>query len=202
MVEAIIGTSRCGPVDFGQPITDTATLTNTANHQGSGGVGTDGSINPTTPGGPADGTITFTLLKADCTTLATGTGTNPQTVVVNGDGTYGPVSFTVDTPGPYHWQAVYSGDAPNTLGSSHNVTCDDPIETVIIRLIPTNERRASAVDSAGSARSAPQAAVPPHSRGRPRHAGSALGSRQSTAPTRSRAVSSPVRRILLLAGAT
>ena len=64
---------------------------------------------------PAGGTITFTLYKADCTTLATGTGTNPQTVSpVNGDGTYGPVSFTPDAPGTYNWEASYSGDLPNT----------------------------------------------------------------------------------------
>ncbi len=126
------------PVDFGNPVTDTATLTNTADHQGSGGKGTDGSINPTTPGGKAGGTITFTLYKDDCSTVATGTGgTNPQSVTVNGDGTYGPVSFTPDAPGTYHWKASYNGDSPNTLGSSHNGSCDDPKEDVVVRQIPT-----------------------------------------------------------------
>lgn len=126
-----------GPVDFGNAVTDTATLTNTANHQGSGGVGTDGSIDPATAGDKAGGTITFTLYKDDCTTVATGTGNNPQTVNVSGDATYGPVSFTPDAPGAYHWKATYSGDAPNTLGSSHNGTCADSNEDVVVRQIPT-----------------------------------------------------------------
>ena len=127
-----------GPVDFGQPVTDTATLTGTANRPGSGGIGTNGSINPTTPGGPAGGTITFTLYKADCSTLATGTGTNPQGVTpVSGDGTYGPVSFTPDAPGTYHWVAAYGGDSPNTLSSDHNTACNDTDEDVVVRQIPT-----------------------------------------------------------------
>jgi len=110
-------TTLAGPdVTLGSAVTDTATLSNTANRPGSGGPAgsTDGSINPTVPGGPAQGTITFTLYKADCTTLATGTGTNPQTVNVSGNNTYGPVSFTPDAVGVYTWVASYSGDSPNT----------------------------------------------------------------------------------------
>jgi hypothetical protein len=125
-----------GPVDFGQPVTDTATLGGTAFHQGTGGSG-DGSINPTVPPSPAGGTITFTLFKADCTTQATGTGTNPQVVAVSGDGVYGPVSFTPDAPGTYHWVASYGGDTPNTNPSSHNLLCNDPNESVVVRQIPT-----------------------------------------------------------------
>ena len=128
-----------GPVNFGQPVTDTASLSNTANHQGSGGPSgsTDGSINPATPGGPALGTITFTLVKSDCRTLASGTGQNPVTSPVLGDGTYGPVSFVPDAPGTYHWIASYSGDAANTVGSSHNDQCNDSNESVVVRQIPT-----------------------------------------------------------------
>jgi hypothetical protein len=127
------------PVDLGQPVTDTATLTGTAHQPGSGGPAgsTDGSINPTTPGDPAGGTITFTLLKDDCSTLATGTGTNPQTLPVSGDGSYGPVSFTPDAPGDYHWVASYDGDAPNTLGTDHNLDCTDSNEDVTVRQVPT-----------------------------------------------------------------
>jgi hypothetical protein len=134
MLDTQAGASQ---VDFGQPVTDTATLTNTANRPGTGGIGANGSINPTTAGAPANGTIEFTLYKADCTTLATGTGTNPQTVTVSGDGTYGPVSFTPDAPGTYHWVARYSGDSPNTLASTHNTTCTDTDETVVVQQIPT-----------------------------------------------------------------
>jgi hypothetical protein len=126
------------PVDFGQPVTDTATLTGTAHQPGTGGpAGSNGSINPATLGGDADGTITFTLYKDNCTDLATGTGTNPQTVDVNGDGTYGPVSFTPDAPGDYHWVATYSGDAPNTLAADSADCGADPNEDVTVRQIPT-----------------------------------------------------------------
>jgi hypothetical protein len=127
-----------GPVDFGGAVTDTATLSGTAKEQGTGGpTGSDGSINPTSLGGAAQGTITFTLYKADCTTKATGTGTNPQTVSVSGDNTYGPVSFTPDAPGTYHWVASYGGDSPNTGGTDHNTACDDTAEDVVVRQIPT-----------------------------------------------------------------
>jgi hypothetical protein len=128
-----------GPVDFGQPVTDTATLTGTAHKPGTGGPAgsTDGSINPATLGGDATGTITFTLYKDDaCTQLATGTGTNPQTRTVSGDGTYGPVSFTPDAPGTYHWVASYGGDLPNTLASDASA-CLDENEDVVARQIPT-----------------------------------------------------------------
>ncbi len=124
-----------GPVTLGQPVTDTATLTNTAHDPGTGGPAgsTDGSINPATLGDDADGTITFTLYKDDaCTVLATGTGTNPQTVPVSGDGTYGPVSFTPDAPGTYHWVASYSGDLPNTLASGPSACLDENEDVVVV----------------------------------------------------------------------
>jgi hypothetical protein len=135
---ALVTAAGAGPVDFGNAVTDTATLSNTVHEQGTGGPsGSDGSINPTTLGGDAGGTITFTLYKSDCSTLATGTGTNPQTVSVSGDGSYGPVSFTPDSPGVYHWVASYDGDSPNTLGTTHNSACDDTAEDVTVRQIPT-----------------------------------------------------------------
>jgi hypothetical protein len=159
-------TAGAGPVDFGNPVTDSATLGNTANHQGSGGPtgSTDGSINPGTAGGAAGGSITFTLYKADCSTLATGTGMNPQTVTsVSGDGTYGPVSFTPDSPGTYHWVASYTGDSPNTLASTHNTACNDTAEDVVVRQIPTTMSTAQKVfpqDSATIASSLAGNALP------------------------------------------
>ena len=112
-----------GPVDFGSAVTDTATLSGTAHQPGTGGPAgatPAGSINPTTPGGDATGDITFTLYKADCTTLATGTGTNPQTRAITGDAQYGPVSFTPDAPGTYYWAALYPGQSPNTNQATDN----------------------------------------------------------------------------------
>jgi hypothetical protein len=128
-------TTTAGPdVVLGNPVTDTAALSGTANQPGTP------AINPTTPGAPAGGTITFTLLKDDCTTLATGTGTNPQSVPVSGDGTYGPVSFTPDAPGTYHWKATYTpatGD-PNNLGSTFNGDCSDANETVVVLTVASS----------------------------------------------------------------
>jgi len=128
------------PVDFGQPVRDNATLGGTATQPGTNGGfnGTYTTINATDLA-PAGGKITFTLLKADCSTLATGTGSNPQDVTVSGNATYGPVSFTPDAPGTYHWKAQYIpavGDS-NNIGSTHNAACDDTDETVIVRTIPT-----------------------------------------------------------------
>jgi hypothetical protein len=128
-------TTQAGPaVILGNPVTDTATLTGTSDQPGTP------AINPTTPGAKAGGTITFTLVKADCSTPATGTGTNPQSVTVNGDGTYGPVSFTPDSVGTYHWKATYTpatGD-PNNLGSTHNADCSDPNEDVVVNSVASS----------------------------------------------------------------
>jgi hypothetical protein len=124
-------------VVLGNPVTDTATLGNTAHKPGTGGpTGSNGSINPATLGGDATGTITFTLYKDNaCAVLATGTGTNPQTVTLTaangGNGTYGPVSFTPDAPGTYHWVASYGGDLPNTTASTPSA-CLDANEDVVV----------------------------------------------------------------------
>jgi hypothetical protein len=130
-----------GPVDFGSSVTDTATLTGTAHKPGTGGptgATPAGSINPTTPGGDATGNITFTLYKDDCSTLATGTGTNPQTVAITGDGQYGPVSFTPDAPGTYYWSASYPGQSPNTNQATDNSPCPSASEAVVVRTIGTD----------------------------------------------------------------
>jgi hypothetical protein len=119
---ALATQAGAGPVTFGQPISDTATLSGTANEPGTP------VINPTTPGGPADGIITFTAYGPNnCSTVAFTT-----TVAVSGDGTYGPVSFTPTAPGTYHWAATYSGDPPNTNGTSHNLDCSDNGEDVTV----------------------------------------------------------------------
>jgi hypothetical protein len=115
-----------GPVDFGNSISDTATLTGTANEPGSP------VINPTSGNGPAQGTITFKAYGPDnCTTVAF----TSSAVAVNGDGTYGPVSFTPAAPGTYHWVASYSGDSPNTNPTDHNTDCSDTNEDVVVRQV-------------------------------------------------------------------
>jgi hypothetical protein len=127
--------TTAGPdVVLGNPVTDTADLSGTSNQPGTP------AINPTTPGAKAGGSITFTLVKDDCSTLATGTGTNPQSVTVNGDGTYGPVSFTPDAVGTYHWKASYTPAAgdPNNLASDFNGNCTDDNETVVVTSVASS----------------------------------------------------------------
>jgi hypothetical protein len=126
-----LATTAGDDVTLGNPISDTATLTGTANKPGSPDV-----INPTTPGGPAGGSITFTAYGPDnCTTVAFTTSTP---VPVSGDGTYGPVSFTPTQPGTYHWVATYSGDSPNTNGTTHNTDCSDANEDVVVTSVKSS----------------------------------------------------------------
>jgi hypothetical protein len=146
--------TTAGPdVLLGNPVTDTAALSGTSNQPGTP------AINPTTAGAPAGGTITFTLFKDDCTTLATGTGTNPQSVPVSGNGTYGPVSFTPNAVGTYHWKAIYTpatGD-PNNLSSTFNGDCSDTNETVVVTSVPSSMTSAqSFIPNDSATVSAPQ----------------------------------------------
>jgi len=122
--------TTAGPdVDFGQAVTDTATLSGTVTRPG------DPIINGPA-GAAAGGIIRFTLVnKAACNTiLAT------REVGVNGNGTYGPVSFTPSEPGIYHWKAQYFPDVndPNNLQSAlHNADCSVGDEEVVVRQVQT-----------------------------------------------------------------
>jgi hypothetical protein len=124
-----LATSAGDDVLLGSPITDTATLSGTANQPGTP------AINPTTAGAAAGGTITFTLYGPNnCSTVAFTSAAVP----VSGDGTYGPVSFTPTAIGTYHWAATYSGSLPNTLGTSHNGDCSDANEDVVVNPVPSS----------------------------------------------------------------
>jgi hypothetical protein len=135
-------TTTAGPdVTLGNPITDTATLTGTANKPGTP------VINPTTPGGKATGTITFELYGPEpandpndpCGPKVFETTT--PVPVTNGDGTYPdpPVSFTPTAAGTYHWKATYSGDSPNTNGTSqHNANCSEGTEEVVVTSVASS----------------------------------------------------------------
>jgi hypothetical protein len=131
---------------FGNPVFDTADLALAAKEPGTnGGNSTYPSINATN--GAYAGTISFTLVgpdtaSVDCSTTATGSGTNPQTVNVDtavGNKTYGPVSFTPDHPGKFHWKATYTntGSANNASPINDNGSCDQSREDVEIQQIPT-----------------------------------------------------------------
>jgi hypothetical protein len=128
-------TTQASPnTTFGQPISDTATLTGTANAPGTNGIGPGGTINATN-GAPANGTISFTAFgPGNCTTVAFG----PVTRAVSGDATYPTaaqpsVSFTPTAVGTYTWVASYSGDSPNTNAVPASA-CPDPTgtETVVV----------------------------------------------------------------------
>lgn len=138
-------------VDFPGPFCDKAVLGGTANkpatNGGFGGTYTSiltGDPLPASNGAAATGTITFTLVGPDgtaqvaCPSQTTvATGTNPQTATVSGNGDYFTSSVTVSSPGVYHWKASYDGDNPNTLGTSHNDSCDVGAETITVNQIPT-----------------------------------------------------------------
>jgi hypothetical protein len=121
-----------GPVALGTTLTDTANLAGTANKPGSGGGGTDGSINPTTNGAVAGGTITFNVYgpnDANCS----GSVVHTKTVNVAGDSSALNVysdSFKPTAAGTYRWVASYSGNSPNT--NSKSGACNDANESVVV----------------------------------------------------------------------
>jgi hypothetical protein len=135
------GVAVSGPVTFGSTVYDTATLNGAATEPGTnGGNGLYPSINANN--GAFAGNIVFTLVGPnDCATTATGTGSNPSSPVnVTGNVTYGPVGFTPNHPGTYHWQATYTdsgsvNNVPNTV--THNGACNDTLEDVTVSQIPT-----------------------------------------------------------------
>ncbi|HET7279228.1 MAG TPA: hypothetical protein VFJ22_14210 [Dermatophilaceae bacterium] len=125
-----ITTSQTGAdgLPLGSAISDTATLSGTANQP---------------DGDPAGGTITFTLYgpQADPSNpVCTGTPVYTSTAyAVSGDGTYptaqqAEATFTPTTVGTYEWIATYSGDSPNTLGVASKCG-DEP--SVLFALQPT-----------------------------------------------------------------
>jgi hypothetical protein len=140
-VTPTLGTAAgASSVLLGQAVTDTASLSGTANQPGTP------VINPTTAGALAGGNITFTLLGPnDCSTVAF----TSSTFAVNGDGTYGPASFVPTAIGTYHWEASYSGSLPNTLATTHNTSCNDTGEDVLVRQLGTSTVT-TPVDSSGA----------------------------------------------------
>ena len=67
----------------------------------------------------AGGTIVFTLFGPSATPACGGTAVfTSGPVTVDGPGTYGPVTTTVDVAGTFWWVATYSGDANNLAVSS------------------------------------------------------------------------------------
>jgi hypothetical protein len=124
-----LSTNATAAVAIGSALDDTATLGGTANEPGTPAPG----INPTTAGGKAGGTITFTLYSPS---VSSNCGTAIATRVVNvnnGNDDYkasagtGSGSLTPTAAGTYYWIASYSGDNPNTLAKSG--ACGDTNES-------------------------------------------------------------------------
>jgi len=139
-VTPTLTTSAGADVVLGNPITDTATLTGTANQPGDNGGSDPGqpgneypSINADN-GLPAGGTITWTVQGPDdCDPSGLTVTGSPATV--SGDNTYGPVSALPTLVGTYTFVAEYSGSSPNTNGagpSSCPPTAEDGDEEVIV----------------------------------------------------------------------
>ena len=82
-VTPTLTTNASAPVVLGNPISDTATLGGTANQPGTP------VINPTTPGAPAGGTITFRAYGPNDPTCANAPVFTSSAVVVSGNATYG-----------------------------------------------------------------------------------------------------------------
>jgi hypothetical protein len=135
-----------GTVNFGQAVQDNATLSGAATQPGTDGTNLDyPSINATPVA--IGGTIRFTLFgpsETGCGTQTSNSTTvgdvNPIDVPVNnGNATYGSVSYTPGEPGTYHWKAAFIPVATdvNNLGSTHNATCNDADENVIVQRVGT-----------------------------------------------------------------
>ena len=129
-----LSTSAGADVFLGGAVTDQATL---------GGLATQPAnpvINLTGTGGAAaGGSIVFKLYgpsTSGCGSLAYTSAAVP----VSGNNTYNSPSpqFVPTAPGTYHWVAEYSGNLPNNNATTHNTTCTDSNETVIVNTVASS----------------------------------------------------------------
>jgi len=140
-------TTAGADVTLGTAVTDTATLSGAAKEPGNDG-GNESYPTIGATNGAFAGMISFTLKKDDCTTNAVAfTNSSPTTFPINvsvtGNAAYGPISFTPNAPGTYHWIAVYNGPGSggsavnNVLPQTYNGDCSDAQESVVVQQIPT-----------------------------------------------------------------
>ncbi|MCY4727891.1 hypothetical protein NYO98_16515 [Nocardioides sp. STR2] len=132
-VTPTLATTAGADVNLGSPVTDTATLSGLATQPANPVINLTG-----TGGAAAGGTITFKLYGPSDTGCGPLVHTVTPATPVSGNGTYGPVSFTPTAPGTYHWVAEYSGNAPNTNGTTHNASCADTNEDVVVSTVPSS----------------------------------------------------------------
>lgn len=128
-VTPTLGTTAGADVLLGNQVTDQASLSGLATQPATPVINLTG-----TGGAAAGGTLTFKLYGPnDCTTVAH----TSTPVAVSGNGNYN-ASFTPTAPGTYHWVAEYSGNLPNNNATSHNTTCNDSNETVVVNTVPSS----------------------------------------------------------------
>jgi hypothetical protein len=123
-VDPTLTTNATASVTVGSPISDTAHLGGTANQPGTP------VINPTTAGGAAGGTITFTAYGPSDPTCGNSPAFTSSAIPVSGNNDYGSGNFTPTVAGTYKWIASYTGDSPNTNGKT--TACNDANETTVV----------------------------------------------------------------------
>jgi len=130
-VEPTLTTQASAGIVLGGTVKDTATLGGTTAQPLDPVIRTGAQP---APGASAGGTITFSLYGPS----TTGCGPLVQTttaVNVSGNGNYESPTVTPTAAGTYHWVATYSGSSPNTLGKTHNATCTDGNEDVVVSTV-------------------------------------------------------------------
>lgn len=130
----------------GSPIGDTATLSGTTADV-TAVVQDERAI---TVGNKAGGTVVFNLYGPSDTNCTSTPIFTSAPITVNGDGTYGPVSFTpTQGAGTYRWIATYSGDSSNNGATE---ACGAAGETSTVSTTP--------VTSPSNPPSSPSSSVP------------------------------------------
>lgn len=132
-VTPTLATTAGDDVNLGTAVTDTATLSGLATQPANPVINLTG-----TSGAAAGGTITFKLYGPSDTGCGPLVHTVTPATAVSGNGTYGPVSFTPTEPGTYHWVAEYSGNLPNNNATTHNATCTDADEDVVVSTVASS----------------------------------------------------------------
>jgi hypothetical protein len=126
------------PCVLGSTLKDTATLKGTASQPGTNGANTNyPSINATN-GAAADHNIGWVLYGPASGGCSVSKATSPASVAVEGDGTYGPTSYTTqvsDGIGTYTFVASYPGDGSGSnTNAATSTSCPDTsgTETVTV----------------------------------------------------------------------
>lgn len=130
-VTATLSTTASGGGVLGSTVADSATLGGTATQPMDPVVQT--SAPPVAPASgapaPAGGSIVFKLYGPSATGCGSLVYTSPA-VAVSGNGSYSTPApqYAPLAIGRYSWKAEYTGSSPNTLGTTHNDTCNQAAE--------------------------------------------------------------------------